>query len=917
MGQNDIVSLYRFTELGSRRFAPCLVILWLTLLLCTPLKATEPPFARPVPGIINQGHAGTWLRFGEQKTVLLQGRKLSQTALQLMVAASASSALVHLAALGQSKYPTLPLLAQFARLLLPAYYLFYHTLSGQNRWLNHGITLSRYPTSAFDTLAQLSIELQRDASNDVEQLVFSQPPQALTPRPSTEQRHQPLARFARMMTLLGSDHLILRWTALTRSLEIIVGGAYFEPLTITMPTWGMALFETRKQIQAPSILQLLQHDNLETLGSLLLCVIDPKSQALSNPLCHEANLSRGSSLSKEWRWSDSTHPLVPISNEERSDTHYLLPLTSEASLNESQNSTKPTSVMTLSWPISPHSSALLPEPPNPLMLHIHGLQKFAGLAQQGLTKTPPTVVVPAQAIDHFAIAPYALLGLLTDYLASVYVMPPALKWLGIGLGSAYAGHFHGGYGYDGYDYGGDYGGGWQPYPYYDDGKAYGSYSSPYLWSAASGFDPSQSTHDIPWQAIQARLRQNQTQLIRAIEEAGAPQPETGSYQQQATDIPTLTHKSNNCFFNAVTHYLAHSLTDRQLQGIAQGHFIPAKMIKLHRKELTRLRQSFVALVNAMQQETPAKTTRQEWQQVQTEFHSALLDYATVSRNVGLRRLLLGNSISTRLFSARQSQTLFQQQADAHELLNALLDVLGITNDRSNTLIINNAREVHIGNETGIKTHISAANRYHTLAVSLPNVDRVRSSGIIDINGVINDNFLAKTWVGNEDDFIYVSAQEAREMGIQNASAVQKGGLFPFFDQANLNHKHMAKFTHINIALKLYERGHKIRGVSRRWLHGDGRIVLPVKEFDSQSTHQIALEPTAMILHAGTSSSSGHYITANFRNGYWHIFDDLDGYAVQLRPHGDTQDGSSTPLDLLSSYLEDHDLDPYIIHYRRL
>ena len=837
-----------------------------SILIQTPAQAKK----ETKESFIQYGKAGTWLDQGSHRTLLLEDRRLDRVLAQVTVAATAAAASSLIPAFMGVRNPTFYSLFQLSGLVLPCIYFFRNLASDSSQWLNHPISIIDDP---FLT-RQLTITLEHNQKLPIQKLIFRRLPVApgLPLTSGASASLTPLQRLSTTMGELGSDYLLLRWFGSHHPhLQIIVAGEQIGTRVIALPDWGTALAKTTAATSpetnhlVPVILNLLRSENLDILATLLSSTLTKTSTARDF-------------------FSPDTEPLsiTPLTGQ-RIGHYYWLALSPEHNTHH-----------TLRWAIAFEKPTSFPDHGEPLILHTR-TSRFTRIPQS----TQVIRILKPWQTDLLAMLPYSVIFLGMNYLLhegplnQTQTMPPAIlttlfgKLFGNQIGAPY----------DPYS-----GGGTNSY--------WSNRHSPRPWFVDSGYPNKQPR-------LTAPFNMNHQTLVSAVEDAGAPQPVADIYQQEQTMERTLTHRGNNCFFNATLSHMAQTLTEAQLERIATQ---PQALSENQQEVYEELCNSFVTLMKSMQSTANQEASDQQWQDVQKNFQQALLDFTLRTENPTLRTVLLNPNVGTVEGNQQTQQSvndLCQQQSDAHEFMTALWEALQLSDDQSHYLILDAEREVLVGDALYKQTELSPDLRYHTLSVSIPAENSIRHQKISDVDTLVNRSFLQRVWVNSISDQIYLSPQRIRELRVNDDRLQEQGGNFSFFHRNLLAHSHVEQLQSINMHLKLYEASGKLNGITHRLLHGHGTIHLPVQSLEDGARQVIAMEPHAMILHHGSTMHSGHYIAAFYRDGNWFIHDDLNDYIIKITTTENTTASGKTALDQLASYLENHNLDPYIINYRRI
>ncbi|CAM3616521.1 ubiquitin carboxyl-terminal hydrolase [Parendozoicomonas haliclonae] len=838
------------------------------------------------PQSYREGLSGSWLMTGYKSGLLFDNRHLNRQTVLVSLAALSAAAVAKLpTTLGYTgAFPTLT--GRLAAFALPGW-LFWQHWNNNEQWQSNRIAIVDNPTLA----NRVSIEVRREYQT--QQLIFRLPPVTLTGLDNeTLTTNSPLSHFIQTLDRQGSDFLSIYWHEQQQALQITAGHGSGITNIITLP----ALTDNLASVDArffPPILSLLQPAGLNLISSLLQCLT---TQQGGRQLCANGalQLESRSGSTRYYRYqSEDNIELRPVTGKVLGK-RYLVPLPPCRD--------KLLCPMTLTWNISAlnlPAADYMPPAYEPLLLYTEperllDIPKRVAPVQPLMMQT----VQPWQT-DLLSLAPYTAAYLLTDLLlskglgyygvASASVLTGGLGAWGLGNAVAETSHssrpfrlwpFSGSGGYGGSGGGGSGGGG------DDDYGRHSKESSDYMSATL--------------------LEQH---LVHALEASGgAKAPASDVYVEEQTGEPTLTHMGNNCFFNSTLTYLAHTLQPEELNAIEHDRYLSETLFERlmddadAKEAYEDLKEAFLGLMRSMKLESFSALTKAQRDKLQRDLYDAIKAFInTTPGEYGVLESILAPKRMNRL-----------SQEDAQEFMSELLDIFQLQRNTAGSVVIADEKEVHIDGQVGSKIHVDKRNQFHVLPVDLPNERDIKAQKINDVNALLNKHFLKKEWVGERSERLHINAADAAVMGLKGVSNVK----VPFYKRQFLANERAGKLQHLSIQFKMFnygEYGRKIRTFTRRLFKGNGAITVPVSNLSATHTNTVTMEPDAMVLHQGSTLYGGHYITAVRSGREWIIYDDTQTYATRLS--SSARFWSHSPMEVLRSYIEAQELDPYIIHYR--
>ena len=822
-----------------------------------------------------EGLAGSWMMVDDKNGLLFDNRHLILSLMQVSVAAGVASLTAKLPGMVgfTGAFPTF--LGRLAVFLMPAY-VFKSHWDKEDNWQINRIAIADNPALA----ELLSIELLRGFQG--QKLIFRLPPQQLAGmNTDTLKDASPFSQLIKTMALSGSDYLEIQWTGSKKPLRIITGGHRQSSIAALSPMTGNQSDTSPQQL--PAILSVLQPDALSTINAMLHCINTRQS---GRELCPEGTLQLNGSSGifnlYQYRPVASEKAFKAVSGKILGN-RFLVPL---PPCHE-----RLTCSMAMAWNIGGLNlpvTDFIPPSHEPLLLYTKPV-KLLDLSRRYTSGSSLIIrTIPAWATDLLSMAPYVGVYLLTDYLLS-----KGMNSYGIASTSVLTGGLSA-WGLAAAD---DSSLGYTP----DQGGGFG------FWPFYGGNDD--DNRKLLLQPVSAS--QMEQQMLQAMKSVGGNKV-IGSelFVEELTDEPTLSHIGNNCFFNSSLAFLAHTLQPEELDAIANDRYLSKA-----RKQLLALdddlndayiniREKFIGLMRAMQPDEFTELSKKKRDALQRGLYNGIKAFISASPGdyPGLEEVLVPRRMNS------------LNQEDAHELLIGLLDIFQFQLNPAASVVLADRKEVHFNGEIGAKNHIDKKVRFNILHVSLPGEKKIKAQKINNIDRLLNNHVLGKEWVHEQSNLLQVTPEDAMEMGLSDIFETRR---VPFYMQTFLAHENGCKLKHLNLQFKLFNygiNGQKIRTVSRRLLAGDGSISVPVDNFAQSRQAKIRMEPDAMILHKGSRLNSGHYMVAVKRDNEWFIYDDMASNVVRLSSNG--RIWGHSPMKVLSSYLEAHNLDPYIIHYHR-
>ncbi len=763
----------------------------------------------------------------------------------------------------------------------------------------HNIVVADDPNLA----RRFSIRLEQ--TGYTQKLIFRLTPPALTGAfPHTPETASPLSRLAYKMKAMGSDQLALTWfnNTLTSTVNLSLSQSHSSQSMVNevrITGWEDYLEELAKHQKLPAILDLLQPAGLNSLLTLMGCI-----QRSGEAAHREGTYKKGVAETEQQTCNSGS--LIPQAEyiglrqfqfQADKSLSQLRPLAGKIMsgrflLGIPPCQSKAQCSMAMSWSMASLEGRYVPDqlPGNQTPLHLYTQSRVFNDIPRILPAPVPPLIANVQSwqTDLLSLAPYFASYLLANKLLDktfgafgLAQVPVAgsgagiLGWLGIqDLNKNIWGTQHS------YSPGGSY----------FVGKDHQQSHSSYMRLSPAIQDKYRIS---PQVAAARRLEQA---LVKAT---GQEIIKTDLFIEEQTKEFTLPHKGCNCFFDAVMVHIAHSLSETELQAIANDEFEVMPGLTASQQNLyIAFRDSLLELLQTLKNNHSRKVSTRRLSRLQERTFRTMRAYGHVKTSL------------TQTLQASNLRHLKQQ--DAEELLNGIYDVLGMVKNQAATTLDGYLETVMADGQTGYNTHLDKANSMHHLPVNLPSLEDIQQHQVDSMDKLLRQGYMKKHLVAGQNA-PYFSNSDLRKIGVSATS-----GHYPTQRRQVIAHNNASKLQHLSLHAKIYDfhRQIKVSGLTRVLLSNSSRLNIPVYNNTLTSATTIAMELDSVVMHQGEGTLySGHYITAVFRDGYWYIHDDQKARVIQLKPASNARLWNP-PISLLTSYMESRGLDPYILHYRR-
>ena len=840
----------------------------------------------------------TWLDTGAEKGFCFENRHIKpQLALASLTAlTSALISYIPTVAGASPDSMTAYLFNLLPVLGLPVYYLFSNIISAKQNAEN---AERSYEIKIADhhKLAEIfSIRLAVSAHQ--QKLIFKIPPRQLFSLPQAKSGNTSyLYHLALQLNRLNTDELALIWHGGHGAIEIRMGLPEGNSASISIPLWGKELQQEHTGL--PDILRFIQPLGLERISALLQCLIDNQVTPHS---CPGGNLlvEASSSTAFHFRFQPNKpfQPL-PVFKGKRLGQRFTLPLPPCQSRTEC--------AMAMTW--SMKTSSVQPEPDTQLLdtMHFRNLPigdqpiYLYSMARQvsNIHKRPPYPVpekhikVAPWQTDALALVPYSVVYVVSGFVMNTLLSATNVSTTSMAAGSGYLALL-------------------SRLQY----KAFGDqFYNPYSGSPPPSSSPSTSTAGAPPDSRHAPLPQKpvsssldprflevETRMLNAIGNARiSPQ----LYRESETSESTLTHQGFNCYINAALSYLSHTLSAKELRDLRQGEF--SNQLENESAELAELREKFVSLMFKLKRHERTPQSQEILDQHQNEFILAAQTYGYAQ----------DNKIFQSLFGYPHYPMGRLPQHDAHEVITALFDTLGMTSNPAMSLTRKTKIEVRLQNTN--YTRPSEGEPFHMLDIPIPSPNTLKRNKLRSYNDLVHNELMK---VETADKKLILEESDIEKMGIPQHvfDAVPKRQ--PYKRTSLVTHKNVSQLSHLTTYTCVFHTlpgtsiSDKLRQVTRRILAGGDTITVPVYSAYahklSQRPHNVTMSLDAVLMHDGASMERGHYLTAIKKRSVWYIKDDLRAQVIKLTPSA--MKPSASPLELLNSFMEHHNYTPYMFHY---
>ncbi|WP_281647771.1 hypothetical protein [Parendozoicomonas sp. Alg238-R29] len=852
-----------------------------------------------------EGAHDSWLSWNANNGVQFENRHL-QHHLSLSLAAAIGTALIsnapQLCSVVTNSWQV-QLAASLPALILPVYYFKQHWKAFREKQTSkvYQIVIADNHSLAERLMITLHV------SPNEQKLVFQHPPVRLFGFPLKKTKNNNLLyTLAYQMFLMNSDEVSLTWRGTHTSVEIKIGKPEDKGMNVYIPVWGATLSKIIKTQKVPSVMAFLQPRGLEFITSLFKCFLDFRfspGKCECGELSFEASYSHGSHY---YFKPDSHFKTLPPLNGKKINERFFVPFLPCNKETECE--------MAMTWSMAPDLGHTLLSEKTPMF--IYSMPKKINTIPIRPPSSNSTVVTKIAAWQTDLMFMPLYLALYFSASVTFERIFRSMGWINSSLASGGSSAFVA----------------WLIDAQYSlFGDTFHNLTQYYEDHYSSNAPPSKF---FGFTVTQLHLLR-ETQTIKAI---GANSITETLHEEKTTSEPTLSHMGNNCFFNATLSYLSHTLTNQELAELEDGVFTSANSSSEESDELAELRESFITLMRTLRQNSLKAVSQKVLKADQQRFFQAAQDYGQTEDGVHLG-LILGSSSMWAL-----------QQHDAHEFLVGLFDALGMSHNKAASLIHGTKMEFSVEGNTYHKYHFGGDVKHSvkegglaTIELAIPTPEHIDRHKIRSFNDILHKEYLHREWCP-ETEGVRISSTEAKEMNMpkgvyetieatllereifeippaefENGKSTSRP--LSYFKTIMLTPDNPEDLQHITTQVRLYSNSSaqtdKLRKVSRHLLAGGDKLIIPVYTQDMSSTSRkdIHMQLDSVVMHFGETIDSGHYLSADLREGRWYISDDMSSYVTRLDPAPGQED--RPPVDILNSYMEQHGYDLYILHFHRL
>ena len=679
----------------------------------------------------------------------------------------------------------------------------------------------------------------------------------------------PLARLAYTLFSLSSDRINIYWEGRSSPVEIKVWLPGSTQITITIPAWGELLTARMKSQPLPALLSFLQPAGLDMINGALICLANRSANIHSCPAGHLTLESMSSNQSLLRFKPDKVGGLALLKGKQAGN-RYLLPLPPCDKPNQCS--------MAASWFVDGETPSSLSDSHRSLYLYTRPTGPSQISPNTPILPRPIMRRIPAWLTDILTLLPYA--GI---YYGADRLLLKGMDTVGVGPAQFTTGGSALGLGWFGT--GDEHKNTYNQSLFVPQGK-----------NIMEGIKEHFALGDKPISPAEKAV----------IDTLPGQIPQETQYSITTTKESTLQNSGNSCYRDATFVYLAHTLTDADLQGILEGSFI-SKGRSAFQLESTQVRESFVAFMDGLR----AHASEAELRTLRSSFLKSAIQYSRLYANTGLQ-----------YFIHRKNQHLEQQ--DAFDFLNFIYQIISTDN---NPATVYHPQNYDVFDVDG-QVFSWARTEHHwepALGLIFPDSADYQDLSISDINSLLEYNQAPEQM--SEDNLTFVPRSVLQKNGIKippeqlvSVSGYrQKGVKLPALRSIRIQHPAPSKLSGLTIHARMYHMNEKtgakikIRGVTRNLLAGPKKRDLTFDVYDRRNRpHKVNMELDSIIMHSGRDFQKGHYITATINEeGRIFLHDDMKSHVQEIKP----KVADTPPIDTLLNHAQNNNWDPYILHYK--